>query len=284
MSWQILIGISVFLYSVSVLLQRFLLKNDENEPISFLIFFQIGVSFVTLALVLIINHKFILPDLTDLMIYLAIMSVLYGFAGMSMFKSLKTTEASQFSVIFSSRTIFAILGSWLLFGEGLNLTQWTGSLFIIMGVIMVSIKKVSVKFGKGELLALTTSVLIGLANVNDRLLVQHFNPFSYVVVGFFLPTLLIILFNPSKLINLKIYFRWSIFYKMMLMCIISSLSAVTLFASLAITTNSSQLFSINAFSGVLTVILSIIFLNEREFVPRKIFGAILSLIGLLLVS
>jgi len=46
MSWQILVAISVILYSVSVLLQRLLLKDDKSEPISFSVFFQVGVAVV----------------------------------------------------------------------------------------------------------------------------------------------------------------------------------------------------------------------------------------------
>ena len=40
MSWQILILISVVLYSISVLLQRVLLKENDSRPVAYAMFFQ----------------------------------------------------------------------------------------------------------------------------------------------------------------------------------------------------------------------------------------------------
>lgn len=284
MSWQFLTGVSVLLYSVSVLLQRVLLKDGKSESISFSIFFQVGVAIVIGILVLIIHGKIPIPDFTQISWSVLAMTILYALANVFIFKSLKVTEASRFTVIFSSKTLFAVLGASLIFREGLTATQWLGAILIIAGVIIVSVKDFSKKFNKGDLLALLAAILFGLANVNDRFLVRFFDPYSYVVIGFLLPGLAIAVFYPKKLANLKIYLRKRFIYKMAILCLLYGLSAVAFFAALQITPNSSQLFSINSFGAILTVVLSIVILKENDRIAKKILGAVISVAGLLLVN
>ncbi len=272
------------MYSISVLLQRILLKDEESEPVSFSIFFQIGVAIITCILVLLVKGKVTMPNLTDISWNILLMTALYALSNIFIFKSLKVTEASRFTVIFSSKTLFAVLGASLFLRESLSPIQWFGAILIISGVIVVSLKDIHLKLGKGDLLAFSAAILFGLANTNDRVLVKFFDPYSYVILGFFLPGLLIAVLNPSKISKLKIYFKKSFIFKMVLLCTLYGLSAVAFFAALQATPNSSQAFAINAFSGVLTVILSIILLKERDHISRKIAGAILSLAGLLLVN
>ena len=80
MTWQVLISISILLNAVSVLLQRVLLKNDETEPISFSIFFQIGVAVVIGLLVMIIQGGIPLPDMTNVAWSVLAMTILYALA------------------------------------------------------------------------------------------------------------------------------------------------------------------------------------------------------------
>ncbi|QQG42097.1 MAG: EamA family transporter [Candidatus Woesebacteria bacterium] len=284
MSWQFLIGISILLYSVSVLLQRVLLKDDQTEPISFSIFFQIGVATVIGILVLVIRGGIPIPDLSQISWSVLVMTALYALANIFIFKSLKTTEASRFTVIFSSKTLFAVLGSSLIFREGLTSAQWAGAILIVMGVIVIAIKDLSKKINKGDIFALFAAVMFGLANTNDRFLVQFFDPYSYVVIGFLLPGVAIALFYPKKLINFKIYFKKAFVYKMVILCLLYGLAAVTFFAALQATPNSSQLFSINSFGAILAVVFSIIFLKETDKIAKKILGAVISVAGLLLVN
>ena len=284
MSWQLLIGISVILYSVSVLLQRLLLKDDKSESISFSIFFQIGVAAVTAILVFIMQGSIPLPDFSNISWSVLAMTALYALANIFIFKALKSTEASRFTVIFASKTLFAALGASLLFREVLTPIQWVGAILIILGIVIISMKKFDKKLNMGDLFALLAAILFGLANTNDRFLVKFFDPYTYVIIGFLLPGFAIALMYPKKLILLKTYIRKNFLYKMALLCLLYGLSAVTFFAALQITPNSSQLFSINAFGAIITVILSILILKERDHMAKKIIGALISVAGLLLIS
>lgn len=284
MSWQILATISVILYSVSVLLQRLLLKDDKSEPISFSVFFQVGVAVVIGVLVVLLQGSIPIPNISQISWSVLAMTILYALANIFVFKSLKTTEASRFTVIFSSKALFAVLGSSLFFREILTPIQWFGALLIISGVAIISLKKLNKKLNAGDLFALLAAIIFGLANTNDRFLVQFFDPYSYVVIGFLLPGLAIAIFYPKKMFNIKNYFKGSFIYKMILLCLLYGLSATSFFAALRIAPNSSQLFSVTAFGAILTVILSVIFLKEKDNLLKKILGVIVSVAGLLLVN
>ena len=284
MSWQILIGLSVLLYSVSVLLQKVLLRDSKNDPISFSIFFQVGVSIVIALLVILVKGGIVIPDLSQVWIYVLLMALLYGLANISVFKSLQLTDASQFGVIFQSKNLFAIIGTSLIFNEILTSKQWIGAILLLIGVVIVSLGKTKFKLNKGVVLAMIAGLLFGAANVNDRFLVSYFDPYTYVVIGFLFPAVFISILYPKKLAGIKVMLTKKYLFKMTVLCLVYGLSATSFFAALSMTDNASQLFSINAFTVVTVVIFSIVFLKERDFMPRKLLGALLSLIGLLLVS
>lgn len=284
MSWQLLIAISVIISAIPVLLQRILLKDDEIEPISFSIVFQLGVAFVISILTLIIKGSITFPNMQTLSSSILLMTITYSLANIYIFKSLKITEASRFTVIFASKTLFAIIASTIFFQEGLTNFQWIGALLLIIGVVVVYFQNNHSRLNKGDFYALLAAILFGIANTNDRYLVQSFEPYSYVVLGFLLPGITIAMLNPSKIKNIKTYFHRAFISKMALLCLLYGIAAVTFFAALQLSTNSSQIFTINAFGAILTVILSIIFLKERDALARKLIGATVSLIGLLLVN
>ena len=284
MLWQLLIFLSIILYAVSTVLQRFLLKNDKTEPISFSIFFQIGVALVIGIIVILIEGSFPLPDFAQIIWSVLLMTVLYTLATIFVFRSLKITEASKFTVIISSKTLFAVFGASLILNEGLTIIQWLGAVLIILGIIIISIKNIGKKINIGDVFALLAAIVIGFANINDRFLVKFFNPYSYVAIGFLLPGLLTALIHPKKLAYLKTYLHKSFIYKMLLLCLLNGLCAVAFYASLQLTPNSSQLFAINSFGAIITVILSIFILKEKDDVIKKIVGVLVSFFGLLLVN
>lgn len=284
MSWEILLAISVVLSAIPVLLQRVLLKGDHVEPISFSILFQFGVAAVVAVLTLAIRGSITIPSLAHIGWSLLIMTITYSLANIFIFNSLKVTEASRFTVIFASKTFFAIIALTIFFKEGLSNLQWLGAILIIIGVAIVYLQKTQSQLNRGDLFALAAAFMFGIANTNDRYLVQFFDPYAYVIIGFLLPGILIALTYPRKIAHIKTYFTTTFMSKMFLLCLLYGLAAITFFAALQLAPNSSQVFTFNTFGAILTVILSIIFLKERDYLARKLVGAAVSLIGLILVN
>src|SRR5256885_144713 len=110
MSWQILALLSVITYSFSSILQRVILKESNSHPMAFTILFQLFVGLFILLYGFAFS-KMTLPDLRPLAFNLTLATLLYATGNIFIFKALKITEASKFSIIFSSRTLFTILAS-----------------------------------------------------------------------------------------------------------------------------------------------------------------------------
>lgn len=283
MSWQILVALSVVLYSVSVLLQRVILKESNSKPIAYSIFYQflIGIFMAVIALFFGGIH---LPNLRPLIFNLILMALFYGFSNIFIFKSLKQTEASKFTIIFSTRAFFTIFASSLLLKEFLTTKQFIGVSFIFLGVILVNLKSRKFSLGRGEFFALLGAICFGLANSNDRYLLKHFELYSYMAVCFIVPSLVMSCIYHRELEHIKLFLSKKVLKKVLLLCIFYGSAALTFFAALQIGSNSSQIASINLSSVIITVLLSIIFLKEREIISKKLIAAIVSFIGLLLLG
>lgn len=284
MSWEILLAISVVLSAIPVLLQRVMLRGDKVEPISFSILFQFGVAIVVAVLTVLIKGGITLPPLAPVSWSLLLMSITYALANIFIFNSLKITEASRFTVIFASKTLFAVMALTIFFKEGLTNLQWLGALLILAGVAVVYLQRTGKTLNRGDLYALGAALMFGIANTNDRYLIQFFDPYTYVVIGFLLPGTTIALAYPHKIAQIKTYLTKEFLAKMALLCLLYGLAAITFFAALQLAPNSSQVFTFNTFGAILTVILSIIFLKERDGLVRKMIGATLSLFGMILVN
>ena len=283
MTWQVLVALSVILYSVSVLLQRVILKESNSKPIAYSIFYQflIGIFMAVAALFFGGMH---LPNLSPLIFNLILMAFFWGFSNIFVFKSLKQTEASKFTIIFSTRAFFTILASSLLLKELLTVKQFIGVLFIFLGVVLVNLKFRKFSFKKGEIFALIGAICFGLANSNDRYLLKHFKLYPYMAVCFIIPSLVMSLIYPKELKHIKLFLGKKILTKVILLCAFYGLAALTFFAALQIGSNSSQIASIGLSSVIVTVLLSIIFLKEKKDFVKKGMAAILSFIGLLLLG
>lgn len=283
MTWQILIALSITFFSISILLQRLILRENNSKPIAFSIFFQFLTGIlITISGFLLGNMVF--PNIVPLIPNLLLMIVLYTFANIFIFKSLKEIEASKYTIIFATRALFTILASTLILSEGLTIKQLGGTLFILLGVIIVSIESTKFSFKKGELFALLGAIGFGFANTNDRFLLSTFNIYPYMSVIFISPAIFMAFIYPKELKHIKLFLHKSFFKKALLLCVIYALSAITFFGALKIADNSSQVISVNLTSVITTVLLSIIFLKERSHIIKKLAGAIITFIGLFLIG
>jgi len=283
MSWQILITIYIILYSVSVVLQRLILKGNESKPAAYTIFF----SFLTGILVGIIG--FFSSDMSfpqnigSLMGNLILMTLLYGFANLLIFKSLKETEASKFTILFATRAFFTAAASSLVLKEFLSGEQWLGAFLIFSGVILVNLRSVKFQFSKGELFASVAAIAVGVANTNDRFLLGSFNVPLYITTAYISTGLLIAVLYPRELKNIKIFFNPKMFRNILVISLISVFSSITFFAALQLAKNSSQVASLSLTSVIVTVLISVIFLKERDNLVKLLIASVLSFVGLLML-
>ena len=149
MSWQVLISISVVTYSVSVLLQRVLLREENSHPVAFSILFQLIIG-TLIGIFTIVFYGIKFPsNLSTLWINIALCVVLYVFYNLYVYKALKELEASKFSIALSSRVLFTALASSVFLGESLKGTQIIGAALILFAVVLINFNEKPAAYAAG---------------------------------------------------------------------------------------------------------------------------------------
>lgn len=283
MSWQFFLFVNIITFSITTLLQKILVRESSSKPISYAIFFQfftgVVVSIVGFAL-----HAMRMPSIAAVWPNLLLGTFLYAFANVFIFKALKQTEASKFTVIFSTRVLFTILASTILLGEIFTGKDIIGALFIFAGIILVSLKSNKFHFGKGDFYGFIAAVLFGFANSNARFILQAFSVYPYMMFVFFTPALLLGIIYPKEIKEAKVFLKGKVLTSICLLSLIYGIANIGFFEALKRGPSSSLVSTIQLLSVIVTVLLAILFLNERKNLLKKLLGTVISFIGLLILS
>ncbi len=281
MSWQILVTISVLTYSISVILQRLLLKNNKVDSVAFSIVFQLFTGVLILGYALV--RGFSTPDLFPLLPNLILMVILYGLGNVLIFKALKAVEASEFTIVFATRSLWTILAAIIFLGEVFSTKQLLGTGLILSSVALVSWQK-GLKLNSGILISALAALCFGLAFANDAFVIRNFDVPSYLAMAFILPALAVWIVTPSSASKIRSMLTKDFLSKLGLLGILYAVSAITIFLAYQVGRNAAQIAPLNQTATIVTVVLAIVFLKEKAQLARKIIGAVLSFIGVVLVG
>lgn len=283
MSWPILLAISIVSLSLAFLVQRVLLKKVESDPVVFAIFEPLIAGAIVGAFTLIRGFSF--ANFSDLLPNFGLMIVLYALGSVFYYTGVKLIEASEFTILFSSRTIFTIVGAILILNERLESLQVLGAGLILFSVVLITLekKRQKLKFRRGEVFCLGSSALFGLGFVNDAYILQRFDATLYLTLALIAPALFVWVFNPKAALKYKLIFGVKNFPGVFLLAALYSVSGISFYFAYQVGRNAAQLSALDQLATVLAVFLAIIFLKERDYVVRKIIGALVSFIGVWLL-
>ncbi len=282
LSWQVLVTITVITFSFGALLQRIILRIAVR-PIAYSIFTQLMCA-VLLIIFGLFTGRLQPFSVQPIWLSLLAMAGLYAAGSVVVATALKTTEASKFAVLFASRGLVTMLVTTLVLQESLGWLRWVGAGLIFAGVVCASWETKKISLQKGDYLALIAAVLLGLANANDRFILQHMPVYDYLVLAFLLPALVVAAWKPSELQYLKEFFHPPLFKNILLLNILFVIATATFYAAMFIAPNGGQVAMATLTSVILIVGLSVIFLKERSHLWQKFLGAVLGFMGLLLLN
>lgn len=285
MTWVGYIALSTVAHSISVLIQRVLVQENKEHPIAFIVFYQILVGIIVLAYGFLRGFlSFPLETIAELWLPLLLAFALYACAGYFIFISLERIPASNFTIALSSRIFFTAIAAWILLGESLSLIQCGGAALIFTGIVVASFSSRSkVVDTSGLLFAVLAAVFSGLANVNDRFILQSMEVHSYTGLSFLGVAVIFAIFQTKKLVAGRSLLRPQPFVRIALFAAVYAIATLTFYIALQIGESASQVVSVSLVSVIVTVLFAMIFLKEREHPYQKILGAVLSFIGVLLL-
>lgn len=280
--WILLILISAVAFSISTLLQKVLLSEEQSEPVSYAIVFQLLTAVVILMFALYRGFSF--PDFRPYLLNLFLLILLYAAFNFFMFKAFQTTEASEVTILIASRTLWTVVLSLIFLHESIQIKAIVGILLVVLGVIVVSFsKKGHWKFHQGHLYALAAAFCFGAAFTNDGFMIKNFDVPSYEVFSFALPALFLLIIQPKVYKKINLFFQMKRVSKMLFTSIFYAIAAITVFLAYQMGGTMTQIAPLGQISTILTVILAFVFLKERDRIPQKALGTILVFGGVLLL-
>lgn len=280
--WLLLTLVSVFLVSIAGILQRVLMRDVKSDPYSYAVIFNFLIAILNLLAAFILGSKFPQPSWN--LIYILIPALLWGGASIFLFKSFQTLEASEVTIISTLRVVITILASILFLQETFNFQKVIGTLIIIVATLFVTNVKKGLKFNKGIIYTLAMALFSGLALVADAFNIRHFDPVAYNTIANFLVGFLLLAYYPKTLNQWRIFVQPNFLKKMLPLGIFSTIQALLYLFAFANGGHASQVGTIRQTQVIVTVLLAVIFLNERDMLIGKLTAAILVTIGVFLLS
>ena len=216
-------------------------------------------------------------------VFLALACIFYALNDRLSTTVRKGVEASTFSIIKQTKTVFMIIAGLLFFKEPFVITKVMGAFLIVISNILVFYKKGSFKSNKYVWLGVLASAFLTIALFIDVNYSNEFNLPIYVAFTTLLPALLIFIFDKVKLkdliaeyknCNKKLLFTVGITWAIMMILSLYAyqLGRVSIVAPLC------------SLTVILNVIVGYIFLNEKSRLPQKIIAGILIIVSIILIK
>lgn len=279
MNWIILTIASAFFASSVQVLQRKLLKSKNSDPIAYSFVFQLIVA-VLFLLYALATGTFEQPDITSVGLNVTLMSALYGLGSIFLFYAYKYSEASEVSIIFSTSAVWSTLTAVIFLGDKIKADQILGMGLIVLGMILVNLKKTKWQIGKGHLFGLLGAIMFGVAFVNDAYILGLYTSIpSYMVIAFALPALVSIIIKPSAIKSIPSFFEYKTLTKVIICSVMYSLAAMTVFSAIKIGGQPSIVNMLRQSGLVFTVLLSYFTLDEKDNMRNKWISVILAIFG-----
>ncbi|PIP56863.1 hypothetical protein COX05_00815 [candidate division WWE3 bacterium CG22_combo_CG10-13_8_21_14_all_39_12] len=278
MSWLLLsIGATLFFTSLN-LLQR-VLATDAKHPRAMGIVFNLYAMFIAITIFFVMGafQNFELPSAPVAWAALIAASFCYAMFERGRFLAAQLLDASVFTTISQVAVVVAFAGALFIYNETLSVEKIVGSLLILVALLLVSYSKsIGISSKKGILVATVISIMLGLGWMLDKFGTTHFNPETYSVLVWTIPIIFVYLpyVKTSEIVTEFKRTSW----KIVVLAAINVIGYLLQLKALGLA-EATRVIPIIQISTLLTVLLGIILLKERDNLTKKIFAGILAVIG-----
>ncbi len=281
MTWLYLSFAAAFCFACLSILSR-VVSVDSKNPRALSLAFNLTSILMAVILFLLTNSykKIIFPAQTEAWIYFLIAAFFFGMFERLRFLATKLLPASVYSVISNLSVVVAFILSLLIYKETLTLSKATGFLLILTSLFLVVETKKSKVSIKAVLVGLITSLFLGIAMALDKKGATYFSPEIYNILMWTVP-FLVLLFPYAKIEDIKLQFKqfsWKI-------ALLSLLNFTGYYLGLKafLLMEATKVIPVIQLSTILTVIIGIFVLKEKNNLLKKIVAGIIAVIGVFLL-
>ncbi|MGE5474710.1 MAG: EamA family transporter [Ignavibacteriales bacterium] len=281
--WFLLAIFASIIASIVGVLQKAAI-NKTIDPVAFGIYFQSLVGIIGIPMA-IINGDTLSLNIGTIQL-LILMAFLCACANLLYYFALKSTEISQASILTSTSALWLLFGGLIFFGENLTIYKTSGVLLVVFGVFVIYYNKSSLKgFGIAQVFLLLSAVLSGFTGILDKHLIESLPVSTYQVLSYLLQAVITAVLVPDSIKTIGSFFK-SKKTNLIIICsaVLLNIGTYCYFSSLKIGGEISKINPILQASTILTIILGLIFFNEKQNLLKKIIGASIILIGVIFIK
>lgn len=278
MTWFYLAASSVALFTALNLLQRKLALESKNQR-AMAIVFNVIAACVALVISLFTGtfRNFSLPSSAGAWATLLLATLFYGIFERGRFYAAKLLDASVLTIIINISVVVAFIGSLLVYSEPLTTQKLLGSVLIFSALLLVAYKRKRTDVSlRGLLIGVVISIFLGLGWILDKRGAQNFGADVYNVFIWILPIAIIALPRVA-MANIVVEFRQAS-WKVVILAVLNVIGYLFQLKALEIA-EATRVIPIVQTSIMLTVLLGILVLKEREHIPQKLVAGLLAFLG-----
>ena len=280
MNWFILTLIYVFFLTTASVINKKSLNTEKLDEIVFGASVQVATSIVSLLLALATGWAFTF-NAVSIPLFIG-MGIVYFFAVSMYFTGLSKIELSTVTILESTGAIYSLLLGIFLLGEPFTAMKLLGIALITAAVLIVSFSKEKKSFSKYSWIILAAIFFYALGAVLDKQLNAFGNPLSYLTLSFATAgiSMLLIYFKRTKA-ALSGTFKLKAFWQGIITNgVLYSMGFWSLFEAYNRGGEVSRMFPITLSMSVLIPLMGILFLKERDSLPKKIVAIVVMIAGL----
>jgi len=282
MSWQLLVGSSVFLFSVNGLLHRVLMKADKSDPYAQTVVFTGLVGMFAFVILLLRGGFQSTITLNQLPIF-GLITGLTAVAGVFTFKGFKLIEASEHTILLTTSRIWSVIGAIVILGEALSPPKLIGAGMIIGGVMITEWRVKVFVFNRGALYVLAAAACYAIAEIYSFYILRNFDSTTFLVYAALFIVAVMLLIRPSTIRKFSFYGKPKKLANILVVSMNDTVANLFVFGAYQVGRNALQIGPLLATQTIVTVLLAFLILRETDNASQKVLGAIAAVTGSVLI-
>lgn len=217
-------------------------------------------------------------------VLLGLGALFFAGANFMAYRANEELDAAQFAIITNLEALFVIIIAGVFLGERLTGLQLLGALLLIIAAIDVAVEKTgrrTFRVSRASLIALSACLFVAAGLTTEKALLKEMGFATYVFLGWSAQTIVVGLFTfrdrkKFKHVSAKQFAEMMVLGVLRLGAALSAVAAITM-------VDISIVASVRSYKPILIFFGALIFLGEKRDFRRRIIGAGLATVGLLLL-
>jgi drug/metabolite transporter (DMT)-like permease len=283
MTWALFLGASIFAQAIANVLNRVVMKSADKGTWAYAALSQIitGVLIGIYALI----TGFEMPPFAAVWPFLLAIIVLNVGANIFQNEALRTAEVSFYTILTSARILISLFAALLVLGEVITLWQGLGTIIMLLAIAIAFSRHFEWRWQPWMKHALLYMFCSGLVFIFDAKIISESPSLAtYMAFAFLMPGIATALIRPRIIPDMA---RLAVSPQMITMTLFSvayGIVVVTMWLAYQHGATASQIAPLRQSTIILTIVLAMLFLNERTHVLRKIIAALLAIFAVYLIS